>query len=975
MADRGREWRLRHSHETKALSYGHFGTATYDSRTQTWSFLRQNYLRQDNKGDGFCPNATGFYLVDERVAIAQESTSTRLTDTLNLSRPVGRTALLKQIPDAAFLPRSLFTSQVLHDVDFDRTVLGDTLALGTARVSLRKSLQHDSPSCMALVFRAGPSGDICLTEVGGEDITLSVEPNSEISCKIPSVALDRGSRMISTEPVRHISSAGTLSGRFLVVRDSGTSVFELLWRQGRFAQAETDNSSHINAAFVDHSLLFSIPSTRTGQAAHAHASFQASSQDILAIVDVRGQWSIWEIRRKRSTSAPVPYHAILKCSKNISDALSEHSLFLADNWHRISWLPDAGGTGQRIMVCNRRSAVVFDSDGTFEGQVDMRLGPQSNETQILDVRTSIIRPYLVLALTSSRILVFTSQGLGQQQSSKYEPLKLVCSWAHFRHGSDLNLRMSVVEFEQDICMLLYSPRSEIAVTYHFRHEPLDPETVAFQAPAIFNLPTEIRKRMGSITDISLQPIKLDTDLATPKPSYHLMKLVASTYQGTIIEAVYKHQFAQSEGGQARTEIPRMSLPHKSVVSTALVAVSDLADLGDFIVGDDEEERQRPEIEDTEQSLTLSVSQPPSHTRDWRAIFEYSRFLPPDHATLPFVDTLGMAIRHFERLQLQERRRPLQVLSQLVSQHQISDVEHDSEATTMWTEELARRDDLRLDSVGLDGLSALSSEQNLLYLYQLGLLTYVASLGENVTDRNRVNRERLVRHIVGDVFLGNIVVRSINTTNQFLEPALPSSPPEPLSDDTRTTTPLPAATPSLAAEEEPTVTRLRSYVSFREKVSPFQASDQENISNILAHLPDSIDEAPANYSYQNTNQRLKLVQEEAAAQSLDPTERRKAERQAARLQKKLEKSIRLGQEILSQRNVLPGINSIGRGVGMPGREVQSSQPAVGGFSQGPSQSQGIPGLTMTQPERGAFGTRPSKSKSKGKDKGSKRKAGF
>lgn len=511
--------------------------------------------------------------------------------------------------------------------------------------------------------------------------------------------------------------------------------------------------------------------------------------------------------------------------------------------------------------------------------------------------------------------------------------------------------------------------------YHLRHGSLDSETVSLHDPAMFDMPTEVRKRMSSITDISLYPVDFDTYSDTPKPPYHLIKLVASTHQGTIIEAVYRHQLENPGHGKAGIELRRLSLPHKPVMSTAHVAGLDLADMGDFIISDDDEERVKPETEGVEHDVALSFPQSPPNTRDWKAVFEYDRFLLADHSTRPFVDSLGMAIRHFERLQLQERRWPIQILSQLVSQHQISDVEQDSDATTMWTDEVARRDDLRLDSAGLDGVSALSSEQNLLQLYQLGLLTYVAPLGEKVTDRNRVNRERLVRHLIGDVFLGNVMVRSVTASNPFMEPTLPSSPPEPQSDETRNTTPLPTASPSPAAEEEPTVTHLRSYVSFREKVPPFRASDQENISNILAHLPDSIEEDPASYSYQSTNQRLKLVQEEVAAQSLDPRERRKAARQAARLQKKLEKSVRIGQEIMSQRNVLPGINSVGRGVGMPGREVQSSQPGVGGYSQGPSQSQGIPGLTMTQPERGAFGMRPTKSKGKGKDKGPKRKAGF
>ncbi|KIW13367.1 hypothetical protein PV08_08555 [Exophiala spinifera] len=973
MADRGRGWRPQHSHETRALSYGHFGTATYDSRAQTWVFLRQNQPLRNAIGVDDPTNTTGFHLVHEQVVSTQAARKPQFPDALNPSRSVGRTGLLKQLPEAALLSRFLPTAQVSRDQDFDQAVLGNTLALGTARASSRKSQQYDSPSCMVLFFRGGACNeDIHLAEIEAEEIDI---PMYEISCKLPTISSDRGSHIKSTEPVRHISSADTLSGRFLVLKESGTSIFELLWRQRHVSELETEDSSHRNATLVDQILLLAIPSTRTGEAAHAHASFQTGNQGMLAIVDVNGQWSTWEIRRKRSALAPVPCHATLQYSNNIYDAISEPERVLVDDWHRICWLPDTGQNNHRILVCNRRVAAVFGGDGTLEGHVDMRLGPPSNETQILDVRTSSVRPYLVLALTSSRLLIFTSQGLVNRGAAKYEPLELVCSWAHFRHGSDLSLRMSVAEFEQDTFVLLYSPSSDIAIMYHIGHGPSDSETLSLRDPAMFNLPTEVRARMSGVTDIALYPVDFDTVLEMSKPPFQFMKLVASTSQGIIIEALYRHRFQQPGDGKVSIELPGLCLPNRQVISTAHVARSDLAELGDFVVDDDAEKRQTPLPKGTVTNVSLSVSPLPCHTHDWKAIFEMDRFRLADDSSIPFSDSLDIAIRYFENLQLQQRRWPIQVFSNLVHQHHISDVEQDSEATTIRIAELVRRDDLRLDSAGLDGLSALSSEQNLLDLYQLGLLSYVASLGEKVTDRNRVNRERLVRHLAGEVFLGNIIVRSIHPSDQSMELTLPSSPPEPQSGDTPTTTPLPTVSPNPVAEEEPAVTRLRTYVSFREQVPPFQASDQENISNIVAHLPDSIDEDPAHYSYQNTNQRLKLIQEEVAAQSLDPRERRKAARQAARLQKRLEKSVRIGQEIMSQRNMLPDINSIGRGAGFAGREVQSSQPGVGGSSQGPSQSQGIPGLTMTQPERGAFGTRPSKSKGKGKDKGSKRKAGF
>jgi RNA polymerase I-specific transcription initiation factor RRN6 len=238
-------------------------------------------------------------------------------------------------------------------------------------------------------------------------------------------------------------------------------------------------------------------------------------------------------------------------------------------------------------------------------------------------------------------------------------------------------------------------------------------------------------------------------------------------------------------------------------------------------------------------------------------------------------------------------------------------------------------------------------------------------------------------VAGEVFLGDLIIRSSknpdipNTPNPNIPKEagteLSSSPPEAQAGALQAVSSQPSTSQSPGVEEEPAVSRLRSYAAFRERVPPLRLSHQASTSNILAHLPDRIDEDPAEYSYRATNDRLKLVEQEVAAQSLDPRERRKATRQAARLQKRLEKTAKIGQEVMMQQRMLPGVASLGRGIGLPGREIQSSQVAVPDSSQGLGQSQVIPGLTMTQPERGAFGTRPMKMKAK--VKGTKRRAGF
>jgi len=133
---------------------------------------------------------------------------------------------------------------------------------------------------------------------------------------------------------------------------------------------------------------------------------------------------------------------------------------------------------------------------------------------------------------------------------------------------------------------------------------------------------------------------------------------------------------------------------------------------------------------------------------------------------------------------------------------------------------------------------------------------------------------------------------------------------------------------------------------------------------------SIQDDPGDYSYQETNQKIKLVQEQLAAESLDPKQRKKALKSAARLQQKLDRTQMLTQGVIMQRTLLPSISTGAALPNLPGREVQSSQAGAQGLSQVISQQQSsLSGLTMTQPERGAFGARQAAKK------GKKRRAGF
>ncbi|KAI1630162.1 RNA polymerase I-specific transcription initiation factor RRN6-like protein [Exophiala viscosa] len=984
MADTERTRRTKYAHETNSLSYGHFGTATYESKKRSWSFLRQH----DERGHSDRVTSSGFQLIHERsMRLPHEPDADFESPPFDL---VARNTLLKKVPDAAFLPRRLLNFNDTSDVDSTEpaaernTHSVNHLAVGSVKISLR-SQAHDAARDHAFAaFSTGQNGErLRLVDMGAEDITWRNDQGSLEICRVPCPSSRTSpSWSNSAEKILYLAGPGPTRHRFLAVKPSGTSILEPII---------ADDSSVNKRSFVKPSSVVTIPLSRTGESPHAHAAFNPHdpASNLVAIVDIRGQWSMWRIEGRRKRSARVLYTAHLQGSNNLmSFATSPNDQYVLDGWHRICWITDpAGLRHRRLLVCARRFAAVFDGGGNFEGQVDMRLGPLSDGNQILDVRHSTARPLFTFVLTTSRLLVFTSISDARPGSPQSQPLALLCSWKHFR--GDPNLKMTCLETAwgtlSDTWVLLYSRSSHLAVMYHFRHELLDTKTISKQDPSAFELPTKLQDKGQFVEDIALYPIEFTIQgEASNRADYGLMKMIVTTSNGSVIEATYKHKL---DGRNDANQVPKLPLPlgatGRTMQSSRYIEDDEMED---FVIQDGIEEDEAlalPAATSVERGDGQTYSM---HTQNWQHLLDSERFWLTKNSTSPINISIEKAFDDFGSSQIRSEPQPMKVMSQIVDDYNIVDVFRESDLVAAWLNSLEERQNLSTAVVGA-GLELLeplgpSSFGSLLVLYEQLSLDYVGSL-EKVKDRNRVNRERLVRQVVGDIFLGNLIVRSykIAPDPTSSDPAaaprpdldLPSSPPERQRDSSEALSTQPSVSQSPAVEEEPSLTRLRGYCTFADRVPRLSVSHKPTISNVLAHLPNSIEEDPADYSYQSTNQTLKLAQEEVAAQSLDPQERRKAMRQAARLQKKLEKSAQRSQEVMMQRQILPGVASLRIGADMPRREIQSSQAAAPESSQAPISTQVIPGLTMTQPERGAFGMRLQKAK--GKNKGVKRRAGF
>lgn len=494
-------------------------------------------------------------------------------------------------------------------------------------------------------------------------------------------------------------------------------------------------------------------------------------------------------------------------------------------------------------------------------------------------------------------------------------------------------------------------------------------------------------------DLVFRSVQIGAQDETPQVHQaDLFQLFACTGDGRVVEALYL--------GRTRVQSPspgplhQVCLPFRG--SRALRARSakfvdvDLDDLDDFVVGDDEVEAtlqqddhlERPIIESPRRPQDSKLRGEAVDHYDWEDVLEdeESPLQRGMHANL--TDSLHQLGRRLQTMKMHDGEFSLHVLSDVLLSAYVVDVDEDSQSASAWLNNLRLNGDSpRLRVTSMDGVYS----QSLLDSYHYLVRYHVDPLSPQVADRIRVNRERLARQISADAFFASHTAQPEEDLNDEEPGTVRQASHHPpresslfrddsgLEEDQEPPSSLPHS-PGPRPADDPVMTRLRAYTTFTKPLPPTSLITQASFSEILAHLPSSVAVDPSTYSYRGTNATLSLARSEQDKQSLDPRERRRAERLAAARQRKLEKQAKMSRDVMTEQGILPSVMSGSDRERLPWRGAQSSQLA--GLDSSPGQSwSAIPGLSMTQPERGAFGTRTVKHKAKGKGKGKERKAGF
>ena len=423
----------------------------------------------------------------------------------------------------------------------------------------------------------------------------------------------------------------------------------------------------------------------------------------------------------------------------------------------------------------------------------------------------------------------------------------------------------------------------------------------------------------------------------------------------------------------------IQLPLKSNVRSRSSKYVDLEELEDFIV------QEAMDMQQTYTNMSLESYEKVRSKQDktvlklgsavdWREVYEPAIGESTNGPPSKRIDFDGYVQAIYPMLEKSASTEPsIRLLSELSSSLPlVADVEACSAAITFLIERSTINDQV---SPTVYSLPTRLRSENVLECYQSLVSHWLSPLPLGLPDRIRVTMERLARQLAVDLTLASSAIKPSTrgfATQAIQERIYPDSAPQPAvtstsSIDADLTEIAPHSQPASAhpsaVEEHPACLRLRSYTTVSRNAVTTAA--RASVFGMLAHLPSATDIDPSTYDWRATEDTVAAEHDESS-KKFDARARRRAEKLAQAKRKRIQLQTKTAEELDRQR-APPAIGS--SQMVLPTREVQSSQVMAPGRNV-----PGDPG-PMTQPERGAFGTRSGGAGVGRKVRGKQRTAGF
>ncbi len=243
-------------------------------------------------------------------------------------------------------------------------------------------------------------------------------------------------------------------GTWLATRqDSVTTIFRPLYgKLHEPLRLLAGRTKTISSSLLDPNPVAHLTTERTASRCHVDFSFNPWYARQFAVIDDLGFWSIWDLDRRHDKAAS---HILVpgrkgtaydgqSQSQDIED-FKEASIGHADGWYKILWVSNIS----TIVVCNRRSIIVFNIKAQPERLAVPELFPPKNSDWILDIVRSTRDLNHLYVLTTSRVywVEVVPADEDRSEGDGFAGARVLLSYRHFRNPDDETMRLTVIDNE------------------------------------------------------------------------------------------------------------------------------------------------------------------------------------------------------------------------------------------------------------------------------------------------------------------------------------------------------------------------------------------------------------------------------------------------------------------------------------------------------------------------------------------------
>ncbi|PQE17769.1 hypothetical protein CJF31_00005492 [Rutstroemia sp. NJR-2017a BVV2] len=971
-------------HRVTDLVHGHLGQLSYDVNEQQWLFSKDptkvRHFEQLLPYKQCIPPSIRNISSDGHIATHTASSQ--------------RTWLSKARPET--FPAVTLAAHLAKDssnTTFTRLSYGELLAVGG--IVNRRSNSRIPP---IIAIPCGEAGHVLKlikprTERCGWDSQFGVRLSL-----LSAETSEEGHWSGTGGPILQIVSAGegeNLGTWFAVRQATMTTIFRPIYQKTpkRF-RAPLQCSAAYPPSRVDANPVVVLEPHKDGTGNHADVTFNPWYVRQFAVVDQFGKWCSWDIEGRQTKHSSMAI--VAGKTGNIYDGLDREpnstTKLSGDvgEWHRILW----AGSVSTIVVVNRRHLAVFDTTSEPRRLSSAAFSKATTNEWILDVKRSTMSPGHLFVLTTARLFWLDILPAQEDSVNGDAGVNILLSHRHFRDSTDEAMKLTLSKEGDDLIVFISSSKNSLITSYVFSMTEGSPTSFQASVKLACKIDSGQPSQMGCLTILPAAYI-LPSEL-TDGTGLHYMQTGVKFYQAWMLTAdlglATTVWACESTGGQKAIQNSIVAPTNKSLDQTPHTSAGKLHD--DFVVSDASDEDYLMEMATAEITNAHQAPVPDDlHLRiNMRSIFERI-FLKPmweAHESLDMESTLRQA-----SVQVQNGKQigsiPLSTCLEL--SNMVAPTGDLDEAAKTFTEFIdyiheESRDDSTLklhlskllsgSGIEMFDEEALQTYPDLLKIYDQLIDTWVTNLPHKTPGTARLKKARQIQSISMELCLSSL---GISLRNEAIEPKMlqhrensldhvpkdmdeisrASSPPFFSSqfhtqgtEELQFSLPTPERTPSIYSHTsaattdvggDPTLSRLRQYaisIASETEVAPAKSS-------IIVQWPSVPGIDPATYSWEE----IQKAAAAAASAGEDYRSRREQNRRRRRTEKFLN-SERASEAPSSSQPV-----SLPFGSQPVAQNIYSSQP----FNEVP----------MTQPDRGAFGGRPTSAATPGKKKPKKRRA--